>query len=1156
MLWQRWSLEVKWISEGKSHGSGGEPKSRWSKGEDKSPRGGGSGESGSSGGGKSLGGGSELWKVGEGKSQCGVGEPKTLWSEGDEKTGVECGETGKKSGKEMEVGDGESQGSGGKPKSLWSKGEEGTGVDNGNTGKKSGKEMEVANVGGIGTKGGTDSGGVKEKGVEKDVEKENGTKTLEVCKSEKENVWVRKERERTNVFVKNWELTGLCEESKYAKLPVAMTEVEREADVEVSYMGNEFEVYDVERDGNCVFRAVSLAVLGTEECHAELRKMVVEAMVKKIKDGSWPEVNVKATLCDMTGEERWYGESLEKCSSALVAMVKQDGFWVGHECLFMLTRVLNVSIVVVMVSSAKGYAFRMDCEPVVSLERSEVECEMYLRFVDANHYQLMVPKKKEKVQWGAVGKLSGEGVGASKEQRMEETEDLEKDGVTWTEVKSKKAVGNEIKTVKKMCGSGTKTKQGKKNRKTGTREESVWVDVKKGGRQREPEGFGLRVSNKFQVLKEESDEQECKMAAMEVKNRLLCSCDKQKWKGIVVKGMEDLPDWNRWDVLRTEDEKQKNKKKDTKKKSLKRSKKATLSDGGTWLVSEGELKDEVTVSVCHERSKKVFMVDNEKKEGKQVMSKESNIGGTGVGGVGSTPKKSVGRPKKRGQRRGNESVTEIQQKCRTTPMKSRRDVDILNGDKSTKKLLRESNGDVAKRKLTFDDTVINKDLEHRLDKGSINEPYVHGRVSAKIERRVRLGFRVGIGRVVYFAGGRGCAKRFQFGKRYRDCGLDERLDKVRKQKAEWKTKYGTYVHMVEEGRKRCGDLSRVSVYELESEEVRTREMLVKLKNEVRNLKKADGEGEDLGRSAKALNLKRLEVRVAQKEWGIAYGKLKSKRNLEREQLLRREQLMRIQLKRIRNGNKKMRSVKKRIFVTKGKGDGKEELVAKYEMIAKKTNRAMDMWSKLRKEELYLEKLKELQSLKVSRYMEDMRHSWRARSFKSSAARREFHRERNRMYYSRVIKKDTGKMVTRRIRNKYYMVARRSKRKEADLGKYYVKERRVKKLLRRLAGVPGWEQRGAKCDRIAKQEEWKHRIAEGLLHRSEFRLRLKEHDDEKAVELVEELKKVVRQQVDLCTGLRLALAKEFWKQYMKLIFARVKPNFFFWRFFKRMAEDGR
>ena len=84
------------------------------------------------------------------------------------------------------------------------------------------------------------------------------------------------------LFKESWGKTGLDAESEYYGIPVVFgglsEEVVKEKRV-IWYMGNEFELYDVGGDGNCVFRAVSLALTGNEEKHGLLREKTAEKLL-------------------------------------------------------------------------------------------------------------------------------------------------------------------------------------------------------------------------------------------------------------------------------------------------------------------------------------------------------------------------------------------------------------------------------------------------------------------------------------------------------------------------------------------------------------------------------------------------------------------------------------------------------------------------------------------------------------------------------------------------------------------------------------------------------------------------------------------------------------------------------------------------------------
>jgi len=948
------------VGEGKtkSRGSGGEP---WKVvGEVKSL--GGGGETKSQGvGDDAVEKGKEVSGKGEGETHCG-GKPKSQWEmgkkdvvklgkmsgsgwmdvDGEEKwekrKEVVAGEMGKQEEEDGKEADGKGEGKthcGGEPKSQWEMGKKkdvvklkkwsGSGwmdkdgeekwekrkevvkmesVVAGEMGKKEEEESKEANGKGEGK---THCGGEPESQWEtkkKDVVNAESVVTGEVTM---ENVWERKERERENVFVKNWEATGLREGSEYRKLPLLQGKLLRSADGKVWYMGDEFDLYDVEKDGNCMFRAVSLAVWGTEERHVALREMVVKKLMEMIEAGAVVDEVVKCTVSEMSGDSRWFSESMEKCSAALESMVEKDGVWVGEECLNVITQLMKVSVVVIMVDSEKGVAYRMDGKPMAEWNGSVASRELYLRYKDGNHYQLLVPKKKERVNWEAEKQCDVESVEneksclwvpketevkASGNESSIVMEQKENGYVTWSEVKCKSLQ-------KSASGSN---KKGKGNKKKGLlleRKEAEWVEVKKGGLVNQLKVFEFPVCNKFQALKEERDDYG---QQMEVKS----SVEKRRWKGKVVKGMKNLPDWNRWDVLQEVERKKKNKKRKPKGQVRK-----AIRDGPEEVIGENsERKSEMNENDEKNEAKKegisakVVKVNDEMKM-KQRLYEESRVGGNGVGESGSTPKKNVGRPAKRGRKSEN-STAHMQgrttpRKYRVTPSKDKKKLEHVNLEKYPEREAEKIKVEVRKRRLDFGENGESAGESHRLDKGNINEPYVYGNVSANVNKQVRLGFRVGIGRVVYFAGGRGYARRFRFGKRYRDKDVDGRLEDVREKKAFWKARYGTYVHMVEEEKQKCGAFSGESLGELESIQRGHFDRVVSLK---KKLRRVNADEENLEGKAEALKLIRFDLRVAKNDWICAGERIKLKKKAE-EKKREKDEKRRVEL--IRKKSKELKA---------------------------------------------------------------------------------------------------------------------------------------------------------------------------------------------------------------------------------------------------------
>ena len=192
-------------------------------------------------------------------------------------------------------------------------------------------------------------------------------------------------------FEESWSVTGLPVESEYSSIPLTLPGKKMfgmEKTKMVEYVGNDFMVFDVVGDGNCLFRAVSLAVWGSEE----------EYMFVRWKAGSWMEDHgnaldekcLRGALMELTGMVECTIER-DIVVALLSSIMQKDGRWGGYESLVAISGAYDVSVVVLDVGS--GNALRVNAEDGKLYGK-----EIYLRYVNGNHYQLAIPKKK----WGNV----------------------------------------------------------------------------------------------------------------------------------------------------------------------------------------------------------------------------------------------------------------------------------------------------------------------------------------------------------------------------------------------------------------------------------------------------------------------------------------------------------------------------------------------------------------------------------------------------------------------------------------------------------------------------------------------------------------------------------------------------------------------------------
>ena len=219
--------------------------------------------------------------------------------------------------------------------------------------------------------------------------------------------WVTKKPNlESQLFGNSWQYTGLVMGNEYFDLPAVKPKryVRKGKKGWVRYQGNVFMAFDVKGDGNCLFRALSLAMYGTENKHGDIRDQVVRelrnewlkmactaegyALLPPLLMEAWmqmvqrnkrrmPTRNEQARFesgmeVDLGGRVNWFCDELAK-----------DSVWGGDESLWAASRVLDLSIVVLNV----------DANVVVRQERPG-RPEMYLRFVDGNHYHFLEPSKK------------------------------------------------------------------------------------------------------------------------------------------------------------------------------------------------------------------------------------------------------------------------------------------------------------------------------------------------------------------------------------------------------------------------------------------------------------------------------------------------------------------------------------------------------------------------------------------------------------------------------------------------------------------------------------------------------------------------------------------------------------------------------------------
>ena len=211
--------------------------------------------------------------------------------------------------------------------------------------------------------------------------------------------------EEEQLFGGTWKNTGLSPQSEYLELPAVKAKTYRTTNRTgwAMYQGHVFRAFDVGGDGNCLFRAVSLGMYGTQMKHCDVRRTAVRTLrehwygLVETIDGltslpamlteSWKhlmrrskrrEPTVKETEkfemeveTDLKSRVAWFCDELAK-----------DKVWGGDESIMAISKAFDISIVVLNVDSSL----------VVRQERPG-RPEMYLRYVDGNHYHFLEPSK-------------------------------------------------------------------------------------------------------------------------------------------------------------------------------------------------------------------------------------------------------------------------------------------------------------------------------------------------------------------------------------------------------------------------------------------------------------------------------------------------------------------------------------------------------------------------------------------------------------------------------------------------------------------------------------------------------------------------------------------------------------------------------------------
>lgn len=210
----------------------------------------------------------------------------------------------------------------------------------------------------------------------------------------------------------NWYQTGLNSDSDYYNVPIVACEngIKDASGIQFERLcGDTFTVYDSDGDGNCLFRAVSMAVFGTQKQHNIFRKLASSWLLEHWRSldvdnlkGVMIDVKEKQLATKMSAQKAkqaldiWEDEmnkshrNFEKSIQWLAAYLGTDKVWGGEESLQFLSKALDVSMVVIDVVTGSVWRTLRD-EPIK-------KAEIYLRFAGRNHYQLMEPHGKNQFQ--------------------------------------------------------------------------------------------------------------------------------------------------------------------------------------------------------------------------------------------------------------------------------------------------------------------------------------------------------------------------------------------------------------------------------------------------------------------------------------------------------------------------------------------------------------------------------------------------------------------------------------------------------------------------------------------------------------------------------------------------------------------------------------
>ena len=140
------------------------------------------------------------------------------------------------------------------------------------------------------------------------------------------------------------------------------------------------ELHPVENDGNCLFRACSLVLHGTESKHMELRHEVANEMER-----TWAEIQM----------------FIEMPVQKYIAKVRCSGYWAGQLELSLIQKMYNHDVIILdadLVGNERrveiGASCSKDDEEEVTSKQNERRKMIHLSYHGGRHYNAILPEKE------------------------------------------------------------------------------------------------------------------------------------------------------------------------------------------------------------------------------------------------------------------------------------------------------------------------------------------------------------------------------------------------------------------------------------------------------------------------------------------------------------------------------------------------------------------------------------------------------------------------------------------------------------------------------------------------------------------------------------------------------------------------------------------